>query len=450
MHPTIATSVLAIIGYFTITNIIPQASPFFINRGLFGKDMSKRGKPIIPESIGIIPAITYLFIMFLSIPFFFIKSSTGGKFNNLISLNNNNNGTDTWLSSLPSYLSSMLSLESMILLGLIDDLFDIRWRHKFFLPAIASIPLIIIYYLEFNKTSILIPNFISNYLQLNSNSIDLGIFYYIYMFSISIFCPNSINILAGINGIEVGQTIIIAILLILNDLYYILGHHLLSGNSLLLQSAYEIHIFSLSLLIPFISISIALFNFNKYPSKVFVGDTWCYFSGMVFAVLGISGHYAKTLMLFFIPQIINFIYSSPQLFGLIPCPRHRLPKFNEIDGLMYNSFTEYFNNEIDDINNEKKKPILKSYLKPILSLLSKLKLIKLEYNKRGDIIKSSNLTLINLVIIWFGPHNEGELCSLIMKLQFFVGFTMLVLRHSIAPIIFGFDNSWSMLNRFYI
>lgn len=102
------------------------------------------------------------------------------------------------------------------------------------------------------------------------------------------------------------------------------------------------------------------------------------------------------------------------------------------------------------ICKEKKKPILKSYLKPILSLLSKLKLIKLEYNKRGDIIKSSNLTLINLVIIWFGPHNEGELCLLIMKLQFFVGFTMLVLRHSIAPIIFGFDNSWSMLNRFYI
>jgi UDP-N-acetylglucosamine--dolichyl-phosphate N-acetylglucosaminephosphotransferase len=173
---------------------------------------------------------------------------------------------------------------------------------------------------------------------------------------------------------------------------------------------------------------------------------------MVFAVLGISGHFAKTLMLFFLPQIVNFIYSAPQLFGIIPCPRHRLPKFNETDGLLYNSYTEYCDSTNTNTDNEdpQSTPKLKTYLVPIFTTLEKLHLIKLVRNSKNEIIKSSNLTLINLVIIWFGPRNEGSLCALIMLLQFLVGFVMLVLRHTLAPILFGFDNSWTMLNRFYV
>ena len=35
----------------------------------------------------------------------------------------------------------------------------------------------------------------------------------------------------------------------------------------------------------------------------------------------------KTLLLFFLPQIFNFVLSCPQLFGLVPCPRHRVPRY---------------------------------------------------------------------------------------------------------------------------
>ena len=58
---------------------------------------------------------------------------------------------------------------------------------------------------------------------------------------------------------------------------------------------------------------------------MFVGDTYCYFAGMTFAVVGILGHFSKTLLLFFLPQIFNFLYSTPQLFKFVECPRHRLP-----------------------------------------------------------------------------------------------------------------------------
>ena len=50
---------------------------------------------------------------------------------------------------------------------------------------------------------------------------------------------------------------------------------------------------------------------NAFPSKVFVGDTYCYFAGMTFAVVGILGHFSKTMLLFFIPQIFNFVLSIP-------------------------------------------------------------------------------------------------------------------------------------------
>ena len=34
-------------------------------------------------------------------------------------------------------------------------------------------------------------------------------------------------------------------------------------------------------------------------------------------------------------QIVNFLYSVPQLFKLVPCPRHRLPRFDPSTGLLH-------------------------------------------------------------------------------------------------------------------
>jgi UDP-N-acetylglucosamine--dolichyl-phosphate N-acetylglucosaminephosphotransferase len=54
-------------------------------------------------------------------------------------------------------------------------------------------------------------------------------------------------------------------------------------------------------MIPFLLCTLALLKHNRFPSKVFVGDTFCYCAGMTFAVVGILGHFSKTMMLFFIP-----------------------------------------------------------------------------------------------------------------------------------------------------
>jgi UDP-N-acetylglucosamine--dolichyl-phosphate N-acetylglucosaminephosphotransferase len=45
----------------------------------------------------------------------------------------------------------------MAMLGFADDVFDIKWRHKIYLPIFASIPLFVIYYISNGLTSVILP-----------------------------------------------------------------------------------------------------------------------------------------------------------------------------------------------------------------------------------------------------------------------------------------------------
>jgi UDP-N-acetylglucosamine--dolichyl-phosphate N-acetylglucosaminephosphotransferase len=45
----------------------------------------------------------------------------------------------------------------------------------------------------------------------------------------------------------------------------------------------------------------------------------------------------KTMLLFFLPQLINFALSIPQLLRIVPCPRHRVPNWNQKTDKLENS-----------------------------------------------------------------------------------------------------------------
>ncbi|RLV93451.1 UDP-N-acetylglucosamine--dolichyl-phosphate N-acetylglucosaminephosphotransferase [Spathaspora sp. JA1] len=472
-NPIQTVIAFSIIGYVVTVSIIPRLGPSFINIGLKGKDLSKP-PPVseIPETMGLVAALTYMFLMFGLIPFIFFKYLVS-----FASMSDDavvaSNYIDQYLAladnrlfphnKLAEFLSAVLCLQSTIILGFLDDLFDIRWRHKFFIPAVTSLPLLIVYYVDFSVTSVVIPKFVvdlpGGYLVINlvnyiikygnhlvtlitglsfrtlqtdyvvpdytPKLLDLGIFYYGYMSAISIFAPNSINILAGINGLEVGQSLVLAIIFLINDFCYLSSQNIS-------QAAHDSHLLSVIFIVPFVGVSLALFQYNWFPARVFVGDTYCYFSGMVFASVGILGHFSKTLLIFLLPQIINFIYSIPQLFNIVPCPRHRLPKFEKEDGLMYPSYGELKNNnKIASVS---------------LSILETFKLVKLQRDKStGTITKFSNLTIINLFLVWFGPLREDRLCILILSIQFSIGVLMLAVRHTVGPWLFGYDNlSWGV------
>lgn len=154
-------------------------------------------------------------------------------------------------------LSALLSISCMLLLGFADDVLDLRWRHKLLLPTMASLPLLIVYYVTYDRTDIVVPVLLRPLLGAN---VDLGPLYYIYMGMLAVFCTNAINIFAGINGIEVGQSVIIALSVVafnLGEMNGPLGHY---------------HRFSLYFLLPYIGTSLPLLYHNWYPSAVFPGE----------------------------------------------------------------------------------------------------------------------------------------------------------------------------------
>lgn len=278
--------------------------------------------------------------------------------------------------------------------------------------------MLIVYFVDFGVTQVVVPVPLQPYL---GSTIDLGWLYYAYMAAVAIFCPNSINMLAGINGVEVAQSLVIAVLLIANDVLY------LAPITPYPHPATDSHLFSLYFLLPFVGVSAALLCHNWYPSKVFVGDTYCYFAGMVFAVVGILGHFSKTLLLLFIPQIFNFLYSTPQLFNLIPCPRHRLPKFNSVAGLLDASVTEW---------TVPPSPLVAT----ALNLLHTLRLVRVTKNEQGQIVESTNLTILNLWLVWAGPMKENQLAWSMVAVQTFCGLAGLFVRHRLALLVFREDN----------
>lgn len=96
------------------------------------------------------------------------------------------------------YNAGLLSTCLAILLGFADDVLDLKWRHKLIVPTIATFPLLVAYN---GVTTVVVPKMFRSIL---GGYIDLGIFYKVYMSMLAVFCTNSINIYAGINGIEVG------------------------------------------------------------------------------------------------------------------------------------------------------------------------------------------------------------------------------------------------------
>ncbi|KAF2423818.1 N-acetylglucosaminephosphotransferas-like protein [Tothia fuscella] len=425
-NPIIASLAFSGVAFSSTYCLIRWLGGAFMKAGFKGKDMSKLRKVEIPETMGAVCAVVYLLVIIVFIPFPFYKdivAATSGGGNRDFVLEAQQVETGRFLHRFPhnklaAYLSAILSLQSVVILGLGDDLFDIRWRHKVLIPAFASIPILIVYFVDFGVTQIVIPTPLRPYL---GELFNLGWLYYAYMAAFAIFCPNSINILAGINGIEVTQSIVIASLILVNDLLY------LAPFTPHPHPAEDAHLFSIYLLLPFLGVSLALWCHNWYPAKVFVGDTYCYFAGMVFAVDGILGHFSKTLWLLFIPQVFNFIYSAPQLFGLVPCPRHRLPHFNARTGLMEASVASF------------ERP-LRRPIQEAMKLLHKLSLLDVKTNKEGVVVECSNFTLINLWLVWFGPMREDRLAMGLVAMQIACGVAGLFVRHRLALLIFTADN----------
>lgn len=198
------------------------------------------------------------------------------------------------------YIIESFALLSVILIsaaiGLVDDLFG--WQHgglsrrsRMVLLIFASIPLMVI---NAGHDTLNIPGF---------GEIALGILYPLIIIPLGIVgATTTFNFLAGFNGLEAGQGVIL--LSSLSLVAFLTGNPWLAIVGLCMVAAL-----------------IGFLFFNVVPAKVFPGDVLTYPVGSLLAVMAIIGNFEKIAVFFFIPYIIEVVMKArgklvKQSFGL--------------------------------------------------------------------------------------------------------------------------------------
>ena len=209
---TVGTNVLlSCFGYYAVTVLIesPVVQEMFLRGGLRGIDLNKATtardqagalvRPIrgvaIPESQGVIAATVYIILLAVLIPVAFRFAAHGeGQFPH---------------AQLSEYLAALLSITLGTFLGFADDVLDLRWRHKIPLPVIANLPLVLVHYASGGLTGVAVPNQL-RVLFGGITFIELGKLYYLFLLGLALVSTHAINIYAGVNGLETGQSVVIA------------------------------------------------------------------------------------------------------------------------------------------------------------------------------------------------------------------------------------------------
>lgn len=405
--PLIASLVLSACGFFAVHSVSLGFRETFIKARLFGIDLNKmttkRNKdgslcrPVdgipIPEAMGVICAAGYITFMSFFLPFPFLYTSASC--------------TGSTRGHLSAFVAALLSISLMAFLGFVDNVLELKWRHKIILPSVATLPLILVYLAEIGETGIFLPRWLHS--VVGYTYVDLGVLFVFFLWALIVFATNSINILAGVNGLEVGQSVVVSGSMIAYNLIQMSRGRIEVEHQLV----------SIYILLPFFMTSCALLHLNWFPAKVFVGDTYCYFAGMTLASAGILGHYSKTLCLFFIPQALNFAYSIPQIIRAIPCPRHRMPTVDisqckwEGDNMIPIPMEE---TKVDNSYTEFEPAKLNKLGKLCFWILRTFRLAKIVEGE-GDTVRMSNLTLINFFLYIFGPMREDRLTMALLAFQ---------------------------------
>jgi len=150
--------------------------------------------------------------------------------------------------------------------------------------------------------------------------INFGLLYPLILIPIAIVGTTStFNFLAGYNGLEASQGILI--LGALSVVTFINGNLWLSVIASCMVAAL-----------------VAFYFFNKYPAKVFPGDTLTYPVGALIGAIAILGNAEKIAIFFFIPYILEFFLKArgrlkKESFGVIQKDGSLELKYPKVYGL---------------------------------------------------------------------------------------------------------------------
>lgn len=290
--------------------------PFWIKRakkvGLAGKDMQKVNKEEVAEAGGVCVIMGFILgiLIYIAIKTFYFKA----------------------YEEITEIFASLSVILIISFVGFTDDI--LGWKIglnkplKILFLAFASLPLIVI-----NAGQAVTGN-------------GLELIYPLFFIAIGFVGTYSFNFLAGYNGLETSQGILI--LSALAIVTYLTGNRWLSIIGLVM-------VFCL----------IAFYFFNKYPAKVFPGDILTSSVGALIAIMAILGNIEKIALFFFIPYILETILKAR---GKLK--KESFAKVNE-DGSLEMPYDKIYGLEHLAIYILKKiKPSKKVYEKDVVHLIN--------------------------------------------------------------------------------
>lgn len=235
--------------------------------GFTGKDMNKKGEKEVPEGGGV-PVVLGISTGLLLYIFFKVF---------LIS-------TQTHLIETFAVLSTILLAG---FLGFIDDILGWKAGLKQWQKPLLTIPIALpMVVINAGNSAMFFPFF---------GKIEFGLLYPLMIVPVAIVgASNGFNLIAGLNGLEAGQASILMFTLAL------------------ISYPINIWVFLLS--------TIALFSFlvfwmfNKFPSKIFPGDSFTYSVGALIAVVSILGNMERAGLILFIPYIMELLLKARSKF----------------------------------------------------------------------------------------------------------------------------------------
>lgn len=255
------TPLLTILVSFVITFILtPWTSRHLLQIGISGADMHKKNKPKLAEMGGLSVAAGFTSAMLAAIAI-----------------------------SGDEYLVYMLAALSTILIvtivGIADDLFQLRQDVKTILPVIAALPLVAI---NAGKHVMSLPVI---------GPVEFGIYYSLVIVPLGITgASNALNMLGGLNGLEAGLGIVM--------------HSTILICSMIVYRFNPSAIYAMMISSSMLGALIAFLFYNRYPAKVFPGDVTTLAIGCSLATAVILGNMEKLGLILIAPYLVELLLKA--------------------------------------------------------------------------------------------------------------------------------------------
>jgi len=263
MFALMLVSLAAFVVCYLLT---PRFVPLLREAGILGKDMNKEGKPQVAEMGGIVV-------------------TTGFVVGVLIAIGLSTFNLMDFQLSLPLILAPLSTVLIMALIGIFDDMFDMRQRVKAMLPVFAALPLIAV---KAGVTEMNLPIF---------GVVDFGILYALILIPVGITgASNAMNMLAGFNGLEAGLGIIMCATI---------------GGVSLAYGTVEGAVISLAML----GALLGFIRFNWFPAKILIGDVGTLTIGAVVASSVIVGNVEYLGLFLIAPFVVEFVLKARSRFS---------------------------------------------------------------------------------------------------------------------------------------